>query len=152
MDAPSRIAQEGNAVYEVLRPLLFSIAYRMVSSASEAEDIVQEAFLRFHRETESGNGYRVTQGMAVHSHDATCHQPRAIHARKERELRRNLAPRTDRYRLRIGGGASRRDGGLPLDGLPRPDREPRSCRAGGVPTARGIRVRLRRDCRHRKQE
>ena len=54
MDAPSRIAQEGNAVYEELRPLLFSIAYRMVSSASEAEDIVQEAFLRFHRETESG--------------------------------------------------------------------------------------------------
>ena len=54
MDAPSRIAQEGNAVYEELRPLLFSIAYRMVGSASEAEDIVQEAFLRFHRETESG--------------------------------------------------------------------------------------------------
>ena len=54
MDAPSRIAIEGNAVYEELRPLLFSIAYRMVGSASEAEDIVQEAFLRFHRETESG--------------------------------------------------------------------------------------------------
>ena len=54
MDAPSRIAQEGNAVYEELRPLLFSIAYRMGGSASEAEDIVQEAFLRFHRETESG--------------------------------------------------------------------------------------------------
>jgi RNA polymerase sigma-70 factor, ECF subfamily len=36
-------------VYEELRPLLFSIAYRMLGSASEAEDIVQEAFLRFHR-------------------------------------------------------------------------------------------------------
>ena len=35
-------------VYEELRPLLFSIAYRMLGSASEAEDIVQEAFLRFH--------------------------------------------------------------------------------------------------------
>src|SRR5918999_1758701 len=54
MDAPSRIAIEGNAVYEELRPLLFSIAYRMVGSASEAEDIVQEAFLRYHRETEGG--------------------------------------------------------------------------------------------------
>ena len=36
-------------MYEELRPLLFSIAYRMVGSVSEAEDIVQEAFLRFHR-------------------------------------------------------------------------------------------------------
>jgi RNA polymerase sigma-70 factor (ECF subfamily) len=41
-------------VYEELRPLLFSIAYRMVGSASEAEDIVQEAFLRFHDETSKG--------------------------------------------------------------------------------------------------
>jgi RNA polymerase sigma-70 factor (ECF subfamily) len=39
---------EGHA-YEDLRPLLFSIAYRMVGSVSEAEDIVQEAFLRVHR-------------------------------------------------------------------------------------------------------
>jgi RNA polymerase sigma-70 factor (ECF subfamily) len=42
-----------DAPYEDLRPLLFSIAYRMVSSVSEAEDIVQEAFLRIYRaETE----------------------------------------------------------------------------------------------------
>ena len=34
--------------YETLRPLLFSIAYRMLGSVSEAEDIVQEAFLRYH--------------------------------------------------------------------------------------------------------
>lgn len=41
-------------MYEDLRPLLFSIAYRMVGSASEAEDIVQEAFLRIHQETGRG--------------------------------------------------------------------------------------------------
>ena len=31
---------------EALRPLLFAIAYRMLGSVAEAEDIVQEAFLR----------------------------------------------------------------------------------------------------------
>jgi RNA polymerase sigma-70 factor (ECF subfamily) len=41
-------------VYEELRPLMFSIAYRMLGSATEAEDIVQEAFLRYHRETSRG--------------------------------------------------------------------------------------------------
>jgi RNA polymerase sigma-70 factor (ECF subfamily) len=33
---------------EELRPLMLSIAYRMVGSFSEAEDIVQEAFVRLH--------------------------------------------------------------------------------------------------------
>jgi len=33
---------------EALRPYLFSIAYRMLGNASEAEDMVQEAFLRFY--------------------------------------------------------------------------------------------------------
>lgn len=33
--------------FESYRPLMFSIAYRMLGSATEAEDIVQEAFLRY---------------------------------------------------------------------------------------------------------
>jgi RNA polymerase sigma-70 factor (ECF subfamily) len=41
-------------MYEELRPLLFSIAYRMVSSVGDAEDIVQEAFLRIHRTEAEG--------------------------------------------------------------------------------------------------
>jgi DNA-directed RNA polymerase specialized sigma24 family protein len=44
----------GDGVYQDLRPLPLSIAYRMVGSYSEAEDFVQEAFARFHEATRPG--------------------------------------------------------------------------------------------------
>jgi RNA polymerase sigma-70 factor (ECF subfamily) len=44
-------------IFTAHRPLLFSIAYRMLGSASDAEDIVQEAWLRYaaHAEAERGD-------------------------------------------------------------------------------------------------
>ncbi|MGH2700774.1 MAG: sigma-70 family RNA polymerase sigma factor [Actinomycetota bacterium] len=54
MNIRSAPQTQRKTVYEHLRPLLFSIAYRMVGSASDAEDIVQEAFLQFHRESSNG--------------------------------------------------------------------------------------------------
>jgi RNA polymerase sigma-70 factor, ECF subfamily len=45
---------ETKPTYQELQPLLFTIAYQMLGSASDAEDIVQEAFLRFHRESQRG--------------------------------------------------------------------------------------------------
>jgi RNA polymerase sigma-70 factor (ECF subfamily) len=41
--------------FESLRPLMFSIAYRMLGSVSEAEDMVQEAFLRYQGALEKGD-------------------------------------------------------------------------------------------------
>jgi RNA polymerase sigma-70 factor (TIGR02957 family) len=40
--------------YEELRPRAFAIAYRMLASVSEAEDVVQEALLRLHRAAREG--------------------------------------------------------------------------------------------------
>ena len=52
------------ATFETYRPLLFSIAYRMLGSASEAEDIVQDTWLRArqdeHADVRSPRAYLTT--------------------------------------------------------------------------------------------
>jgi DNA-directed RNA polymerase specialized sigma24 family protein len=40
--------------FDELRPSAFAIAYRMLGSSSEAEDVVQEGCLRLHRAPEGG--------------------------------------------------------------------------------------------------
>ncbi len=71
--------------YEDLRPLLFSIAYRMLGSVAEAEDIVQEAFVRYQKalqeqpgEIESPKAYlsAITTRLAID-------QLRSARARRE---------------------------------------------------------------------
>jgi RNA polymerase sigma-70 factor (TIGR02957 family) len=41
-------------LYSELRPRAFAIAYQMLGSVSEAEDVVQEAFLRLHKTLQEG--------------------------------------------------------------------------------------------------
>jgi RNA polymerase sigma-70 factor (ECF subfamily) len=45
---------EREHLLDELRPVAFAIAYRMLGSVSEAEDIVQEALLQLHRALEAG--------------------------------------------------------------------------------------------------
>ena len=40
--------------FESLRPLLFAIAYRMLASVSDAEDVLQESYLRYRRALDEG--------------------------------------------------------------------------------------------------
>jgi len=47
MSEPESAAQRTAAVFGQHRPLLFAIAYRMLGTSADAEDIVQEAYLRW---------------------------------------------------------------------------------------------------------
>jgi RNA polymerase sigma-70 factor (ECF subfamily) len=72
---------ENHEHHEELRPYLFAIAYRMLGSVAEAEDVVQEAFLRYHEagvDPESPKAYlaTVTTRLAID-------QLRSARARRE---------------------------------------------------------------------
>ena len=75
---------------EELRPLLFSLAYRMVGGVGEAEDLVQEAFLRFHRAPRARRSPKAFLTTVV---DAAGDRPPALGARAARDLRRAVAAR-----------------------------------------------------------
>src|SRR5688572_16203948 len=45
---------DGERLLDELRPVAFAIAYRMLGSVSEAEDVVQEALLRVDRALQGG--------------------------------------------------------------------------------------------------
>ena len=51
---PGETVGDPSEVFDRHRPLLFSIAYRMLGSVMDAEDVVQEAFLRWQRAPRTG--------------------------------------------------------------------------------------------------
>jgi RNA polymerase sigma-70 factor (TIGR02957 family) len=66
-----------------LRPVSFAIAYRMLGSVSEAEDVVQEALLRVHRALEAGE-----QIASPHAFVATATTRLAINELRSARARR----------------------------------------------------------------
>jgi len=56
---------ERERLLDELRPVSFAIAYRMLGSVSDAEDVVQEALLRVHRALETGEQIRLPRAFVA---------------------------------------------------------------------------------------
>jgi RNA polymerase sigma-70 factor (TIGR02957 family) len=70
---------------EELRPVAFAIAYRMLGSVSEAEDIVQEALLRLHRALDGGEQISSPRAfLATVTTRLAINELRSARARRER--------------------------------------------------------------------
>jgi RNA polymerase sigma-70 factor (ECF subfamily) len=70
---------------EELRPTSFAIAYRMLASVSEAEDVVQEALLKVHRALEAGERIESPRAFAATvTTRLAIDQLRSARARRER--------------------------------------------------------------------
>jgi RNA polymerase sigma-70 factor (TIGR02957 family) len=68
-----------------LRPLAFAIAYRMLGSVSEAEDVVQEALLRVHQSLDSGEAIASPRAfVATVTTRLAINELRSARARRER--------------------------------------------------------------------
>ena len=94
---PPAVAGMSGEDYTELRPLLFSIAYRMTGSVADSEDIVQEALLRHHRAPETPRSSRTAPTSPRH-HGPARHRPPALGARAPRGVCRAVAARADRRR------------------------------------------------------
>ena len=84
--------------FESLRPLLFSIAYRMLGSVMDAEDIIQEAYLHWHRRGDEE--IASPRAFPFDNRHAPGDQSSKFGARPPRNLSRTVAPGTGARRNR----------------------------------------------------
>jgi RNA polymerase sigma-70 factor (ECF subfamily) len=79
-----------------LRPTAFAIAYQMLGSVSEAEDVVQEALLRVHQALDGGEQIASPRAyMATVTTRLAINELRSARVRRERYFRR--AARADHH-------------------------------------------------------
>ena len=99
-DAAQPDAAQPDAAHEEFRPLLFSIAYRMMGSVADAEDIVQEAFLRYGRSERADDDRCIAAGVPDHDRDPAGDRPAAVGAGPARGVRRAVAAGAAGHRRR----------------------------------------------------
>jgi RNA polymerase sigma factor (sigma-70 family) len=76
---------EREQLLDELRPTAFAIAYRMLGSVSEAEDIVQEALLRVHQALDAGEQINSPRAFtATVTTRLAINELRSARARRER--------------------------------------------------------------------
>ena len=128
------------------RPLLFSIAYGMTGSVSDAEDIVQDAFAGLTRARQAGTA--VTDPKAYLATAVTrlgINHLSSARVRRETYVGDWLPEPVVPVVVPAGGpgaGRARRTGRLAVHGVPGAAGGPLAGGAGGVYAARGVRVRL----------
>ena len=118
------------------RPRMMSVAYRMLGSVADAEDAVQDAFVRY----QGGRWRLLAGGVPDPRHDAPVHRPAA--GAPSAGVRRPV-------RARAGGiqQAGVRPGRLPGAGVPAPAGAADAGRAGGLPAPHRVRLRVGGDRR-----
>src|SRR5215204_5169597 len=138
--------------FDELRPPVFAIAYRMLGSVSEAEDVVQEGFLRLHRARAGGERIASPGAyLATVVSRLSLDHLRSAAVRRESYVGEWL-PERARGERRRRSRPQGRDGGLAVARLPRPAREPVARAARRVPAARRVRRALRPDRGDRRHE
>ena len=135
-----------------LRPVAFAIAYRMLGSVSEAEDVVQEALLRVHQSARGRRADRIAARVRRHRDHPAGDQRAALRARPPRALRRRVAARADHHRRPRRSGPARRDGRLAVAGDAGAAGEPLARAASRAAASRRVRLRVSGDRGDRRQE
>ena len=137
---------------EELRPLAFAIAYRMLGSVSEAEDVTQEALLRVHQALEAGEQIASPRAfVATVATRLAINDLRSARTRRE-QLRRRVAAGADHHRRPRRSGPPRRDGRLAVAGDAGGPGEPVARAASRAAASRRVRLRVSGDRGDRRQE
>jgi RNA polymerase sigma-70 factor (ECF subfamily) len=104
---PDEVSDADAALFEAARPRLFGIAYRVLGSASEADDVVQEAWLRWQR-TDRSQVRDAAAFLATTTTRLAINVTQSAHARRETHLGPRLVDVVD-GRANPTLGAERRE-------------------------------------------